>query len=135
MLTASCLCGAVEFFFRKSPIDFNICHCRMCQKFHGAAFSPYVWFDAADFEITKGQGDEAIYASSAGADRSFCRTCGSSLRYIYKENPQIIFVSAGIFNEALPMRPTHHIFVRDKCIWHEITDNLPQAETWRENKI
>lgn len=133
MLTGSCLCGEVEFSFKNPPTNFNICHCKMCQKFHGSAFGPYVWFKDSDFEIVKGHDFEAIYPSSEIGNRSFCKKCGSSLRYIYNVDQKIIFVCAGILNQELPIRPSQHIFVRDKCSWHEICDGLPQANTWMEN--
>lgn len=130
MLTASCLCGRVEFSFKGKPIDFNVCHCKMCQKFHGSDSGPYVWFRKSDFEIIKGSEYEKSYCSSDIADRSFCMECGSSLRYIYKKDPEIIFVSAGILNQDPLMQPSHHIFVKDKCSWSIIPGDVPQAQTW-----
>lgn len=36
-------------------MNFNFCHCKMCQKFHGAPFGPYLWFKDSEFEIKKGE--------------------------------------------------------------------------------
>ena len=130
MLTGTCLCGKIEYAFSGEPINFNICHCKMCQKFHGASSGPYVWFKKDDFKIVRGHKLEAQYESSDMAFRVFCSGCGSSLRYIYRADPETIFVCAGILNGDPKIRPSQHIFVKDKCVWQEIADDLPQAEDW-----
>jgi len=130
MLKGSCLCGSIEYAFRNPPEDFIICHCNMCQKFHGAAAGPYLRFPDVDFEILKGGEYEVSFESSDIASRVFCNKCGSSLRYIYRQNPEIIFVAAGVVDGDPISRPTQHIFVGNKCCWQEICDNLPRAETW-----
>lgn len=39
MNKGSCLCGAVTFSVNKFKPLTGHCHCSMCQKFHGAAYS------------------------------------------------------------------------------------------------
>ncbi|MEO1271329.1 MAG: hypothetical protein AAFX99_24820, partial [Myxococcota bacterium] len=32
--------------------------------------------------------------------------------------------------DAFDMRPVRHIFVKDKCAWFDILDDLPQVASW-----
>ena len=127
-LRGSCLCGDVAFECVGPPLHFNLCHCTMCQKFHGAMLGPYVWFREEQFTLMRGA--ETVYASSAWASRSFCRRCGSSLRYLYHKEPDLVFIAAGAFDDDLGVTPERHIFVKDKCGWFEILDGLPQVASW-----
>ncbi|MEL6182868.1 MAG: GFA family protein [Myxococcota bacterium] len=129
-LHGSCLCGAIAFACSGRPIHFNLCHCTMCQKFHGAMLGPYLWFRQQQYTLLQGEADETIYRSSDWASRSFCRHCGSSFRYIYHKEPELVFIAAGLMDDAFDMRPVRHIFVKDKCAWFDILDDLPQVASW-----
>jgi hypothetical protein len=129
-MTASCLCGSIEYHLSGRPINFNLCHCTMCRKFHGAAFGPYVRLKSENFNITKGNEYETVYKSSEWASRSFCKKCGSSLRYIYHKEPEVIFIAAGIIDGDPGIKPKQHIFTKDKCAWYEIKDEIPQIQEY-----
>ena len=128
----SCLCGAVRFTLRGEPLHFNVCHCTMCQKFHGAMAGPYLRYSAADFTFVEGEEFEQEYVSSDWARRTFCRQCGSSLRYQYTPQPELTFIAAGVLDTELAQGPTQHIFVKDKCSWYAILDGRPQLRSWRD---
>lgn len=71
-----CLCGAVRFTAAELG-SFGICHCKMCQRWSGAAhFGVTVARD--DMKI---EGEEYIstFKSSPIASRYFCSKCGSGL--------------------------------------------------------
>lgn len=55
MYNGSCLCGAVSFRLQSEPKAVTNCHCRMCQKQHGAAFATYTSVPRADLEYLSGQ--------------------------------------------------------------------------------
>ena len=54
-LHGSCLCGQVRYEIRSEVKAVAHCHCRMCQKAHGAAFGSYGSVPLEDFEITRGR--------------------------------------------------------------------------------
>lgn len=128
----SCLCGGIRFTCAGAPLHFNMCHCTMCQKFHGAMLGPYVRYMTEDFTINEGSELESVYDSSEWASRTFCKRCGSSFRYVYKKQPELTFIAAGLFDTPLPEGPSQHIFVKDRCSWYEIHDDLPQLRSWRD---
>lgn len=78
-VTGGCLCGEVRYKITQPPLDTVICHCRMCQKTSGSAFSVASVFETEAVVFTKGT--PSYYKSSPFAERGFCANCGSSLTY------------------------------------------------------
>lgn len=77
----SCLCGAISYSLSATPKAATHCHCRQCQKAHGAAFATYVSVKASDFVIDRGHEHLKRFASSTDVTRQFCAQCGSSLTW------------------------------------------------------
>jgi len=130
MIRASCLCGDVRFEIGGSVSGVSHCHCSMCRKVHGAAFGTYAAVQAADFRVVAGADQIARYRSSDGVVRTFCARCGSTLQWLREAKPEIVDVALGILDDDPPVRPSRHIFVGSKAPWHEITDPLPQHDTY-----
>lgn len=72
----SCLCGAVQFTLASEPRAVAHCHCRMCQKQHGAAFATYGSVPRKDLHYVVGEDMLTSYRSSATIVRRFCRRTG-----------------------------------------------------------
>lgn len=126
----SCMCGEIQFEYTGKPFTFSLCHCKMCRKFSGSAFGAFIGIKKVDFEYTKGAELETIFSSSEWASRAFCSKCGSSLKYLYHEMEDSIFLSSGVFDDEPDIAPSRHIFVKDKSEWFSITDELPQIEKY-----
>lgn len=124
----SCMCGEIKFEYLGSPFSFSLCHCSMCQKFSGGPFGSFIGVKKEDFKFTAGEEAITEFHSSDWASRTFCSKCGSSLMYLYHEMNDSYFVSAGMFDDDPEIRPQKHIFVKDKCPWFKITDDIPQVE-------
>lgn len=124
----SCMCGEVQFECSGEPFSFSLCHCTMCQKFSGGPFGAFVGVKKKDFKYTQGENTITVFKSSDWASRAFCSKCGSSLMYLYHEAPENCFVGAGAFDDELGIKPKRHIFVKDKCNWFDITDNIEQVQ-------
>ncbi|QFI53959.1 GFA family protein [Aeromonas simiae] len=128
MLTASCLCGAVQL---RLPDRFDYvghCHCSECRKFTGAAFSSVGGLDAALVTTVRGAEAIALYDKSAETRLAFCRHCGASL-YSLKRSSNKLNLRLGILDTPPSQTPTFHIFVGSKAPWHEICDTLPRFTT------
>jgi hypothetical protein len=105
------------------PFDFmGHCHCSMCRKSHGAAFSTAIGVSPKQFRWARGTEKIRRYASSAGGARPFCGRCGSA---VPAEASDRVFVSPGLLDDDPEMRPQAHIFVASKAPWREIADSLP----------
>jgi hypothetical protein len=95
---------------------------------HGAAFATYGGYWNNDFERTSEEGLKT-FESASHVKRQFCEVCGSSL-FWKEEEGRRIWVALGTL-DGDPGRPADcHIFVESKATWYEITDSLPQFQTW-----
>ena len=118
----SCLCGEVAFE-ADSPFEFmGHCHCSMCRKHHGAAFSTALAVRPGQFRWLRGRAGVRRYESSPGGSRPFCARCGSA---VPGEAGELVFIAPGLLDDDPEMRPQAHIFVGSKAPWHEIGDALP----------
>jgi len=50
-IRGGCLCGAIQYEVNGPLFDVSNCHCSMCRRFHGAAFSTYAKFNAKGFSL------------------------------------------------------------------------------------
>ena len=126
MLRGSCLCGSVRYEVDGPVHDVHHCHCGMCRKAHGAAFSTFARLTAADFRIVAGADRVTSYRSSAPIERTFCATCGARLTVRFDGMPQTVWASLATFDDDPGVRPHAHMFVASKAPWDEINDELPK---------
>ena len=126
MIKGSCLCGKVRYEILGPLVSADHCHCSMCRRQHGAAFSSYAEFNIDEFRWASGESSLKVYESIKGAGWCFCKECGSTLGGT--EKGRITSVTLGTIEGDPEIRPSLHIFVGSKACWHEIEDNLPQFE-------
>lgn len=127
-LSGACQCGAVRYEV-DDAFDYAMnCHCSVCRRATGSAFKPMGGIRIAQFEVVSGQGNVAKFGSEDASDH-FCDTCGSLL-YSVVRNGEWVHVTYGTLADAPSRRPEMHIFVGSKAPWFEITDDLPQHDTY-----
>ena len=51
ILTGGCLCGEVRYRITATPVEALYCHCRMCQRAHGAPVIAWLTVPLAAFEV------------------------------------------------------------------------------------
>jgi len=126
-LKGSCLCGGVSYEI-VGPIGLSeYCHCSMCRKAHGSAFSANAEVPSASFRLSSGADLITEFASSAQRRKCFCKQCGSQLFIRRLDDPATLAVTLGTLDSALPSTgPIRHVFVDSKAGWYDITDPLPQ---------
>ena len=125
-LQGGCLCGAMRYEVEGPLFDASHCHCSMCRRFHGAAFSTYAKVSAGAFHWRAGEELLAVYETSPGIGWAFCRICGSSLGI--PGDGGLREVTLGTLDQDPGIRPEYHMFVGSKAAWHDITDSLPQHD-------
>ena len=128
-MTGGCLCGAIRYEADGPPESSVMCHCRMCQKWHGSPVGGGVRFARDDFRFTKGT--PRIYQSSAIAERLFCGDCGSPLILHYlvpPYGPGEYFVKIGGLDapEAVPLEQ-HYGVESNLSSWVPLNDDLPRT--------
>lgn len=130
MLRGSCLCGAVTYTLDGAPLLMENCHCSMCRKAHGSAYTTFLKIARKDFRFTQGEDHVARYRSSAGVTRSFCRECGGRLLFDWEQATEHLWLAAGGLDDDPGMTPSIHIFVGSQAGWVQIDDDLPQYEAY-----
>ena len=127
MLRGSCLCGDVRYEVTGPVHDVHNCHCSMCRKSHGAAFSTFARLTASDLRIVAGSDHVRAYRSSAPIERTFCATCGARLTVRFDGMPDSVWVSLATLDDDAGC-PTGSAHVRRdrKRPGVEINDALPQ---------
>ena len=128
-LQGSCLCGAVRYSVAAAIAFAENCHCSMCRKAHGAAFSTNAAVPANSVEIS---GEEFLseFASSKNRRKLFCSKCGSQL-FIRRTNaPEVTVITLGTLDQDPLVRASRHVFVGSKAPWHEIDAMLPQHKAY-----
>lgn len=113
---ASCLCGAVQFAVDGDLGEIGHCHCKMCQKAHGAAFGTYVSVRVDQVHIDAGEDLISRYASSPGVERTFCKLCGATLQF-FEPDGKYLGITAGCFDTPLPDRVDYEIWTSAACNW------------------
>ncbi len=128
-----CLCGAIQYTVDKIESRMGHCHCSMCRKFHGAAFSTYGEARVDNFHWITGKDKLKTYTAPNGTQRQFCEHCGSSMVFFASDSTgEVIEFSLGTLDSHIEHDPDAHIYTDYKASWYDITDNLPQFPKGRE---
>ena len=125
----SCLCGKVKYQVSDIYSQMGNCHCQMCRKFHGAAFSTFGEVAAANFQWLQGESLLKAFKADNGTVRKFCGECGSSLIFIpSNDSGEVVEFSLGTLDSEIEQTPDAHIFLENKANWYEPSDDLPKFE-------
>jgi hypothetical protein len=130
ILHGGCLCGSVRYEIRAPLGTAEHCHCSMCRKAHGAAFSTNALVATEAFVVTSGAEVIREYQSSTNRKKCFCSKCGSQLFIRRLDKPAFTVVTLGTIDDDPQVRPERHVFVASKPPWHDIADALPQFKIY-----
>lgn len=125
MYKGQCLCGSVSWELLAEPYAIYNCHCRMCQKVHGAAFGTYCFVKNDEIRWTGSTDTVTNYRSSDVLVRSHCGRCGSVVPY--PDHGGEFWVAPGGCHDTM-RKPDYNIFVVDNSPWHTISGNLPEED-------
>lgn len=134
MNKGSCLCGDIQFQVASFEPLAGHCHCTMCQKFHGAAFSTFGEVKRENITWLSGETSLSHYRAENDTVRSFCRRCGSSLLFESKFNREqgTVEISLAAFDQLGAIKPDAHIYINSKVDWYSPNDQLPKYQQYRE---
>lgn len=118
MYKGSCLCGVISFELKSAPKAAVNCHCRMCQKQHGAAFATYVSVPVQNLVYLSGLDELTAYTSSPGITRKFCRLCGSNIEWRGRgEFPDWVSIPLATFDTRFLPEKINDIHLESKACW------------------
>jgi len=129
-----CLCGAIKYEVDEIANKIAHCHCTMCRKFHGAAYSTFAEAQIEHFRWLQGEALLKSYLADNSTTRQFCSQCGSSMTFSSAKNTgdTIEFALATLDSEITAL-PDAHIHVGSKVHWSIICDGLPHYNADRDD--
>jgi len=122
--TGGCLCGAICYRITAAPVEALYCHCRMCQRAHGAPIVAWLTVPIETFAVTAGE--PVAYRSSTKAWRHFCGSCGTPLTWREADNPRFVDISIASLDNPELVEPTLHLWTDSQIGWFEMADHLPR---------
>jgi hypothetical protein len=132
VMERGCACGRVRFKARVHDDEAYLCHCRMCQRATGSVSIAFKHMQAADVEWV---GEPDWYDSSAIARRPYCRECGTSLGFIFKEGSDSMDLTVASFDDPSRFVPKHHFGAESIHRAWLNTEGLPEMRTQDYQKL
>ncbi|HEX9415167.1 MAG TPA: GFA family protein [Gaiellaceae bacterium] len=122
-LTGGCLCGGVRFEVSERPVSAGYCHCTRCRRRTGTAASLSARIVPGSLRILSGEELIRSYDPPDGFSKVFCSGCGSQLWSQSQEDPDVISVRFGSFDDDPGIRPSYRQFVSYSAPWEPIPDD------------
>ncbi|NRB70113.1 MAG: GFA family protein [Vibrio sp.] len=125
MMLGSCQCKSVQFRVTGDFKRIVNCHCTLCRKMNGAAFSTYVAILTTDFDLISG--NLASCDVTENARKHFCGQCGTP---IFNSNPRyagLNILHLGSLDTESPqeLKPEVNIYDESKVSWLDYLSDLP----------
>ncbi len=125
-MTGGCACGRVRFTARIEDDEAYLCHCRMCQRATG---SVSIAFKTISQAAVDWQGEPDWYDSSPIARRPYCRECGTSLGFQFRDGTDKIDLTVASFDDPSRFVPKHHFGAESIHRTWLNTEGLPEHRT------
>ena len=126
-LEGGCQCGAVRYHVTTRPHWVGHCHCRMCQRAHGA---PMVsWMAVPADSVTFTTGVLKYYRSSEHTQRGFCPACGTPISCVPAAKPgetPYFDLAVATFDDPKAFAPMVHVWCDSAMPWLPVDDHLPR---------
>jgi hypothetical protein len=131
-MTGHCLCGNVTYSASADPAMVATCHCTVCQRQSGSAFSINVVVPRDSFKVS---GETLSSFETTGTDtkkaveRLFCSNCGSPIASLAEAWPDVAIIKGGTLDDTSLISPTMHTWTGSAQAWVDLTqDDLHQLE-------
>lgn len=104
-MTGGCACGRIRYTAKIDNSDAYLCHCRMCQRSTGSISIAFKGVKRADVAW---EHEPDWYDSSPIAKRPYCRECGTSLGFQFKDDSPNMDLTVASFDDPSRFVPKHH---------------------------
>ena len=126
-LHGSCLCGAVRYRAATSVRRVVNCHCSLCRKMNGSAFSSYAVIPFEALEIS-GETHVATYVVTQRARKHYCGRCGTPLFNLNSKYPGACMLYLGTVDGNEEHAPSLNVYCETMLSWLEgvtLIEGLP----------
>ena len=125
----SCHCGEVEIICRGAAQAVSYCHCSICRRLSGSAFSCQALFNSAQVELKLQPGANLTsLRTSKGVERSRCTSCMAPVRGLL--GGKVAAIPLGLLcswretDGHSALRPMHHLYYANRVM--DVRDGLPK---------
>jgi hypothetical protein len=125
-MSGGCACGRVRYAAQIDDDDAYLCHCRMCQRATGSVSIAFKSVKQADV-VWEHEPD--WYDSSPIAVRPYCRECGTSFGFKFKEGSDKMDLTVASFDDPSRFKPKHHFGAESMHRAWLNTEGLPEKRT------
>jgi hypothetical protein len=131
-MSGGCACGRIRYSASVAPDEAYLCHCRMCQRATGSVSIAFV---NARLDGLEWDHEPDWYDSSPIARRPYCRECGTSLGFAFKEGSDKMDLTVASFDDPAPFRPKHQFGAESIHRAWLNTEGLPEIRTGDYQKL
>ncbi|HEU4696504.1 MAG TPA: GFA family protein [Sphingomicrobium sp.] len=131
-MTGGCACGRVRYAVLVDNDDAYLCHCRMCQRATGSLSIAFKGVKQADLRWEQ---EPDWYESSPIAARPYCRECGTSLGFKFKDGGENMDLTVASFDDPSPFVPKHHFGAESMHRAWLNTEGLKEVRTDEYQKL
>jgi len=114
-LTGSCNCGAIKYDVVGDIRSIVNCHCNMCRKMNGSAFSTYVIVSDDDFKLLSG--GLKTHKISEHGEKSFCGECGTPIFNSHPQYAGLKILHLGSLGDSSNLEPKVNIYCESRLDW------------------
>ena len=115
-LAGGCSCGSIRYHANADLRRVVNCHCNMCRKMNGSAFSSYAVVPRKLLMLS-GEDNLAAYQVTAAARRHFCKKCGTPLFNTNEKFPGACMIYVGTLDDGASHRPTINVYSESMLGW------------------
>jgi hypothetical protein len=126
-LSGACSCGAVKY---RSDADLRRvvnCHCNMCRKMNGGAFSSYAVIPRK-LLVLSGSDNLAEYQVTAAARKYFCKKCGTPIFNTNEKYPGACMIYLGSLEGGANHEPSINVFSESMLGWVESIGSIARTD-------
>ena len=125
-MSGGCACGRIRFTATIENDEAYLCHCRMCQRATGSISIAFKNVKQADVDWAH---EPDWYESSPIAKRPYCRDCGTSLGFQFRQGSENMDLAIASFDDPSRFRPKHHFGAESMQREWINTEGLPEYRT------
>ena len=131
-MSGGCACGRIRYDATVHDDEAYLCHCRMCQRATGSISIAFKNVKQADIAWAK---EPDWYRSSPIAERPYCRECGTSLGFRFKEGSDRMDLTVASFDDPSRFKPKDHFGTESMHRAWLNTEGLPETRTDQYQKL
>lgn len=134
MYAGSCLCGQVQIQVDGAINSIIHCHCSLCRKSSGTAYSTNGFVETSAFSIERGSHLLASFEYRPGKRRFFCSACGSPIFSRSDDDESRLRIRLGILDTDISERPSAHTFFTSRANWEDPNVDLPRFAAYEPER-